>query len=228
MTDEAPKERAVPDRYVPAWQEIVDASNRRRVAVEIRIAPGTELEDDGETLRGSFLLFLRNRGGGEPDQIGSAKTFEEAINKLGAKLGEIPLPGPDQLRIELRRFGRRLAVLSPRDVANRRKGVDLPLYRDFRDRILPLAWDNLVESVRVEALEDFVRKVGDLAPELEKVDGAPHVIGHWRELAAEARGLVAPKEGSDGSDASAPPDEPEASVQPTRTRRRRAKPTEAE
>ena len=176
----------LPDRYAPEWSALVDEANRRRVAVEVRLAPDTTTEDDGTTLRGTFRLLLRNRGGSEPRVIGTVGSFDQAIAKLRIAIEAEPLPGSDQLREELRAFGRRLAMLTPRDVA-KKSGADVPIYRVFRDRILPLAWDNLVDSIRVDVLEDFVRRVGRMVD-----DGVPDTV--VAELAAEARGLVAPLE----------------------------------
>lgn len=215
-------DRGIPARYVDAWEKVSNAAARRRVAVEVRIHPGSEVEDDGTVLRGRFDLYLRNRGEAASVKVGSVETFDQAIADLATVVAKEPLPGPDALRDELRAFGRRLALIQPRDVAKPR-GADVPIYRDFRDRILPLAWDNLVESVRVEALEDFVRRVGALS-----IAGASDEQT-VRDLAAEARGLVAPKESGEketgGEVAATEPEQPAEGVRPARARARRTKPT---
>lgn len=215
-------DRGIPARYVDAWETVSNAAARRRVAVEVRIHPGSEVEDDGTVLRGRFDLYLRNRGEAASVKVGSVETFDQAIADLATVVAKEPLPGPDALRDELRAFGRRLALIQPRDVAKPR-GADVPIYRDFRDRILPLAWDNLVESVRVEALEDFVRRVGALS-----IAGASDEQT-VRDLAAEARGLVAPKESGEketgGEVAATEPEQPAEGVRPARARARRTKPT---
>lgn len=215
-------DRGIPARYVDAWEKVSNAAARRRVAVEVRIHPGSEVEDDGTVLRGRFDLYLRNRGEAASVKVGSVETFDQAIADLATVVAKEPLPGPDALRDELRAFGRRLALIQPRDVAKPR-GADVPIYRDFRDRILPLAWDNLVDSVRVEALEDFVRRVGALS-----IAGASDEQT-VRDLAAEARGLVAPKESGEketgGEVAATEPEQPAEGVRPARARARRTKPT---
>jgi len=184
---------ALPARYLEPWEDVATEAKRRRLSVFVRIREGTELVDgDDGILRGSFDLFVTGRSGIE-EKIGHAATFDQALATLREKVATFPLPGPDALREELRAFGRRLAVLTPRDVA-KKSGADVPIYRIYRDRILPLAWDNLVESVRVEALEDFVRRVGDLdVGALTKTKERTDAIGKVADLAAEARGLVAPK-----------------------------------
>lgn len=216
-------DRGIPARYVDAWETVSNAAARRRVAVEVRIHPGSEVEDDGTVLRGRFDLYLRNRGEAASVKVGSVETFDQAIADLATVVAKEPLPGPDALRDELRAFGRRLALIQPRDVAKPR-GADVPIYRDFRDRILPLAWDNLVESVRVEALEDFVRRVGSVTIDEEIATGT-----QIRDLVAEARGLVAPKESGEketgGEVAATEPEQPAEGVRPARARARRAKPT---
>lgn len=183
----------LPERYRPAWARLVDQANRRRVAVEVRILETAPVEDDGTTLRGAFVGWMRDRSGGEPRKIATKETFDEILSELANAIDAEPLPGPDALRTELVAFSRRLAMLRPGDVA-KKAGSDLPIYRIFRDRILPLAWDNLVDSVRVEALEDFVRRVGSVDPHAGELldDGKLAVLVDG--LAAEARGLVAPKE----------------------------------
>lgn len=65
----------------------------------------------------------------------------------------------DPLWILLRAFGRKLA---PRDPI---------LYAAFRDEVLPLAWANLVNRTRLEALEALARKVAELE-ESEDLDAA--------------------------------------------------------
>ena len=162
----------------PRWVAIAGEANRRRVRVEIRRGP------DAHPLR----AMGTNRGGVELERIGDFDTLEQTFGAFEAWLARQPLPGADALRSELRAFGRRRAIATPRDFA-KKPGADVPLYRDFRDRILPLAWDNLVDATRVEALEDFVRRVGEAERGTEK--GARNTL---ELLAAEARGLVAPKE----------------------------------
>lgn len=187
MTDEIEEgRRELPERYASAWQSVADQASRRRVSVAVTIRKDTEVEDDGEVLRGTFDVLLTNRGG-ITARIGTAKTFDQAITMLNGTLATLPLPGADALREELREHGRALVRLTPRDIPKR--GGDFPLYRAFRDRILPLAWDNLVDSVRMEALEDFVRRVG--LADRGTAKGARNTLG---ALAEEARALVAPEE----------------------------------
>lgn len=183
MTTEA---RTLPDRYLPAWSSLVDQANRKRVSIAVHIREGTEIEDDGEVLRGTFDPVYTGRTG-IPELLPTAKTFDDALLRLAGRLEAVPLPGPDALREALREHSRRLVRLRPKDVP--KSGADFPLYRDFRDVVLPLAWDNLVDSVRVEALEDFVRKVGSADRGTAK--GARNTLA---ALAEEARALVAPKE----------------------------------
>lgn len=182
---------AMPARYVVPWTEVSERANRRRLSVAVFIRPETSLVDDGTTLRGTFDLLLTERSGADT-KLGVAKTFEEAIEKLDQAIADRPLPGPDALREELREHGRLLGRLTPRSIPKR--GGDFPLYRHFRDVVLPLAWDNLVESVRVEALEEFVRKVGESDRGTAK--GARNTLA---ALVEESRALVAPKEESDGA-----------------------------
>lgn len=164
------------------WAAIAIEARRRRLAVEIR---------DGTTSH-PYGAAGKERSGAEWDG-GNFDTLDQAFRAADTWVRDHPLPGPVALRDELRDHGRKLAVLTPR--ALNRAGGDFPLYRHFRDRILPLAFDNLTDAVRMEALEDAIRAL------LAKMDtGDAPVID--LEIAT-LRGLVGPKE-EDGAGAGDP------------------------
>lgn len=171
----------LPERYVDPWREISAEANRRKIRLEVIVAEEPYV-DEGGTLRGAFGLRASRRFG-NAEAVGSGfETFDGAMQAARRYIAAQPIPGPDALREELVTFGKRLAVAGPRDFSGRRP---TQMYVDFRDRILPLAWDNLVDSTKLEVLEDFVRRVGQSTDDPERIP-----VDDWRALAAEARGLV--------------------------------------
>lgn len=128
------------------WAGIATAARVRRLAIEIR---------DGTTSH-PYRVGGKERSGADWDG-GAFDTLDQAMTVAESWVLDHPVPGPVALRSELQDHGRKLAVLVPRDL--NRKGGDFRLYRQFRDRILPLAFDNLVDSVRLEALESGVRNL---------------------------------------------------------------------
>lgn len=160
------------------WASIAIEARRRRLGVEVR---------DG-TVDLPYKALARERSGVDVD-LGNFATLDQAFRVLDEWVGEHPVPGPVALRDELRDHGRKLAILTPREVS--RRGGDWPLYRRFRDRILPLAFDNLVNSVRLEALEEAARAT------VAAYDQRGNTKARTSDLAAAVatlRGLVEPKE----------------------------------
>lgn len=184
------KSVVLPEAADRRWRELADEATRKRTRVEVRLKEGTSVEETAEgDLRGSFLLFATGRSG-VARKIGETDLFGAGVDQLTKWVEAQAELGADALREELKAHGKRLALLGTRDVS-RKAGQLPPIYLDFRDRILPLAWDNLVAAVTKERLEDFVRKVADAERGTEK--GARNTLV---ALAEEARGLV-PKEETD-------------------------------
>jgi hypothetical protein len=163
------------------WSGIALEARRRRLAIEVR---------DG-TPDLPYKVIGKERSGADWSG-GSFVTLDEAFRVAEAWVVEHPIPGPTALRDELREHGRRLAMMTPRDLG--KKGSVGPVYRRFRDRILPLAFDNLVDSHRLESLEDAAREVVKAYEER----------GHGKERStnlnlaiATLRGLVEPKAAGD-------------------------------
>lgn len=173
----------LPERYLEPWRELSREANRRKVRLEVIVVGEDEpYVDEGGTLRGSFALLSQRRFG-MAEHVGPGfETFDGVIAAAKRHVATQPLPGPDALRDELTTFGKRLALAGPRDFSGKRP---TQMYVDFRDRVLPLAWDNLVDATRLEVLEDFVRRVGQTTDDPERIP-----VDDWRALAAEARGLV--------------------------------------
>lgn len=187
-------ERVLPEAVRGRWDDLAANAARKRVRVEVRLREGTVPVETAEgDLRGSFRVWTTNRVGIE-SKLAEVESFSKAIELGGEWVDAQPLLGAEALRDELRAHARRLAILTPRDLSHRRKGTDHRIYLDFRDRILPLAWDNLVAAVQVERLEDFVRKVGTLVADptgdAKDEELAPINVGTLRDLVDEARGLV--------------------------------------
>ncbi len=190
-TPSPPARTVLPEGVRSRWDELAANAVRKRTKVEVRLREGTVPEETAEgDLRGTFLLFATGRTGLELG-LGETKLFSEAIDLLASWVDDQAALGADSLREELKAHAKRLSVLDPAD-----RRASKRLYVDFRDRILPLAWDNLVAAVTKERLEDFVRKLAtDFEAELD-----------LRALAAEARSLVAPmfEEKAEGTDAADP------------------------
>jgi len=165
------------DRLRARWEEIALEARRRWLGVEVRNGTG----------HATYLVVGIERTKIEV-AVGGYATLEEALVAADAWVMEHPIPGPAALRSELQEHGRKLALLTPRQLGR----GDFPLYRHFRDRILPLAYDNLVNAVRMEALEDAIRDL------LVVVDGStPGLLGEQSDFGAaigSLRGLVGPKE----------------------------------
>lgn len=173
----------LPERYLGPWREVAADATRRRIRLEVLVAgEDPPYVDEGGTLRGAFALISARRFGSQETVGAGFETFDGVLAAARRHVAAQPLPGPDSLREELTTFGKRLAVAGPRDFAGKRP---TQMYVDFRDRILPLAWDNLVDSTKLEVLEDFVRRVGHTTDDPERIP-----VDDWRALAAEARGLV--------------------------------------
>lgn len=156
------------------WAGIATAARIRRLAIEIR---------DGSTSH-PYAVAGKERSGADWDG-GAFDTLEQAMTVAERWVLDHPVPGPVALRSELQDHARKLAILVPRDL--NRKGGDFRLYRQFRDRILPLAYDNLVDSVRLEALESAIRDL------LAAVDVEPGEIERNPDFGvalATLRGLV--------------------------------------
>jgi hypothetical protein len=187
-------ERVLPEAVRSRWQRATVEANRKRVRVEVRVAEGTvPVETADGDVRGSLQVWAKGRDSLET-KLATVELFSEACAAAERWLAGIPDVGAHVLREELTRFGQRLALLTPAALAHKKGGLP-PIYVEYRSRILPLAWDNLVDALKVEALEDFARRVGEADRGTEK--GARNRLA---ELAAEARGLVPPKEASGGSD----------------------------
>jgi hypothetical protein len=124
------------------WASIATEARRRRLAVSIV---------DG-TAEHPYRATGKERSGADWTSV-PYDTLDQAFRVAEEWVLEHPVPGPVALRDELRDMARKLAVLTPREVS-RPRGQDWPLYRRFRDRILPLAFDNLVDSVALETLRD--------------------------------------------------------------------------
>lgn len=160
------------------WASIAVEARRRRLGIEIR---------DGTTER-PYRVIGKERTGVDV-QVGDFGDLVEAFREAEGWVLDRPIPGPVALRDELRDHGRKLAILTPREVS--RRAGDWPLYRRFRDRILPLAFDNLVNSVRLEALEEAGRAA------VAAYDQRGNTKARTSDLAAAIatlRGLVEPKE----------------------------------
>lgn len=170
-----PIEEAVQRR----WNAIAVDARKRRVGIEVR---------DG-TAAMPYRVVGKERSEVE-DDLGLFAKLDDAFLAAEAWVLERPLPGPIALRDELREHGRRLAVLTPRDVTKPR-GQDFPLYRRFRDRILPLAWDNLVDSTKLEALESAVAELVDAVDAARgKKGGSILTSGELGVAIATLRGLL--------------------------------------
>lgn len=186
VEEEERKKVVLPGPVRLRWDTLAEEATRKRCRVEVRIKEGTSPEETDEgDLVGAFLLFATGRGGVSA-KLGETATFGAAIETLARWVEKQPGLGADELREELKTHGRRLALLGTRDVA-RKAGSLPPIYLDFRDRILPLAWDNLVEAVKVERLAAFVQKVAEV-----DVAALPPSADPWSDLVEEARSLVAP------------------------------------
>ncbi len=160
------------------WDAIAIEARKRLLAIEVR--------DGTPTL--PYRAVGRERSGIEVN-LGGFEKLDDAFVAAEAWILERPLPGPVALRDELREHGRRLALMTPRDVASR---GDFPLYRRFRDRILPLAFDNLVDATKLEALETAAR---DLIAATDAVPARGGKVLREGELGvaiATLRGLVEP------------------------------------
>lgn len=186
--EEERKKVVLPEPVRLRWDALAAEATRKRTRVEVRLREGTVPEETAEgDLRGAFLLFATGRTG-IATKIGEAELFGSAIDLLSKWVEAQADLGADVLREEIKALGRKLALLKGGNVT-RRAGLPV-VYLDLRDRILPLAWDNLVEAVKVERLEDFVRKIGAL--DTSRYD-QPHDLD---PIVEEARALV-PKKATD-------------------------------
>lgn len=184
MTQLRPDSEAVTAR----WNALALEARRRRLAIEIR--------DGTSTL--PYAVSAKERSGVDVE-VGAFAKLDDAMVAAEKWILDRPVPGPVALRDELREHGRRLALLTARDVV-KPNGADFPIYRRFRDRILPLAWDNLVDATRMEAIEGASR---DLIAAVDAAQGKKKGAGVLSSgdlgvAIATIRGLVEPKEATDG------------------------------
>lgn len=181
MTEIRPDSEAVQRR----WDAIAIDARKRRLAIEV----GTGTADNPYRVTG------KERSGVDVD-LGLFPSLDAAFLAGEAWVLSHPLPGPTALRDELREHGRKLAMLTPRDVQAR---GDFPIYRRFRDRILPLAWDNLVDSTKLEALESAARDLVAAVDAARGTKGAKILLeGELGVAIVTLRGLVETKE-ADGA-----------------------------
>lgn len=189
--EEAEREKVVlPEPVKSRWDELAAAATRKRVRVEVRVKQGTSPETVEGDLRGSFLAFAQSRWAPAAEGIGDFSLFSEAVAHLATWLEGVPALGADQLREELKAHSKKLALLDPADRRATKK-----LYETFRDRVLPLAWDNLVEGIKVEAMEELLRRVGAMTD--RGATSTLELVEAYDVLANEARALVPPKEATD-------------------------------
>lgn len=174
----------LPEKYLGPWAELSRQALKRRVSLQVEYQGDAPVVEEDGSLAGTLEVYGQPRWWREREHIGTAVVFDDVLSLGRAWVESQPVPGPDQLREALRDYGRRLALSRPKDWTAARNGKPPELLREYQDTILPLAWDNLVDYTRLEALEAFTRKVAasDVALELH-----PELVS---SLSLEARKLI--------------------------------------